>query len=301
MIGVTIAIFLLMRLIPGDVVEQILGAQSNITEGQRAALRAYFGLDQPLYVQYWNWASHAAVGDLGTSWRNAQPVLQLILFRLPVTAELTALAMLIALLIGIPTGMISAVRQGSRIDNTARVVSLLGLSIPDFWQGTMLILLFSLAIHWIPSTDYVGIFEKPLVNLSIMILPALSLGTVASANVSRLTRSSMLETLRKDYVRTARAKGLQERAVIWMHALRNSLIPVVTVIGLQVGYLLGGAVVIEEVFTLPGVGRMVLEAIYQRDYPLVQGSLIFIAFFFVVVNIVVDVLYAYIDPRIRLT
>jgi peptide/nickel transport system permease protein len=298
LVGVSILVFLLLRLIPGDVVDQMLGAQNTITEAQRQSLRAFFGLDRPLYVQYWDWARRVLVGDLGASFRTSTPVLELILSRLPVTAELTLLSMLAGLAIGIPTGVIAAVYRATRVDAAARVVSLLGLSIPEFWQGTMLLLLTSLAFRWVPPA-YVPPWQDPLSNLLTMLLPALSLGTVLASNVTRMTRSAMLDVLNRDYVRTARAKGLAERSVVLRHAFRNALIPVVTVSGLQVGYLLGGALIVEEVFTLPGIGRLLLWGIYGRDYPVVQGTVLFVAVAFIFVNVVVDLLYAALDPRIK--
>jgi peptide/nickel transport system permease protein len=298
LIGVSILVFLMLRLIPGDVVDQMLGAQNTITEGQRQSLRHFFGLDQPLPVQFWEWIRRLAVGDLGASFRTATPVSQLLLSRLPVTIELTVLSMLIGSAIGISTGIVAAVWRNTPLDDGARVVSLFGLSIPEFWQGTMLLLMTSLWFHWIPPVDYVTPWEDPLRNLSIMILPALSLGTVLAANITRMTRSALLDVLSRDYIRTARSKGLVERAVVLRHALKNALIPVITVSGLQIGYLLGGAVIVEQVFTLPGVGRLLLDSIYGRDYPVVQGAVLVIAFSFVLVNLAVDLLYAVLDPRI---
>ena len=299
LIGVSILVFLLLRLIPGDVVDQMLGAQNTITEAQRQSLRQFFGLDQPLYVQYGAWARRVLGGDLGASFRTSTPVLELILSRLPVTTELTALSMLVGLAIGVPTGVAAAAWRNTWIDNAARLVSLLGLSIPEFWQGTMLLLLTSLVLHWIPPVDFVPPWQDPLQNLLAMLLPALSLGTVLASNVTRMTRSAMLDVLGRDYVRTARAKGLARRVVILRHALKNALIPVVTVSGLQVGYLLGGAIIVEEVFTPPGLGRLLLWGIYGRDYPVVQGTVLCVAVAFVLVNFVVDLLYAVLDPRIR--
>jgi peptide/nickel transport system permease protein len=297
--GVTVLVFLLLRLIPGDVVDQMLGAQGNITEAQRQALRHFFGLDQPVYVQFWDWVSRLAVGDMGDSFRTATPVSELILTRLPVTLELTIFAMLIGTAIGLTTGIAAAVYRNSPIDDGARVVSLFGLSIPEFWQGTMLLLLTSLWLHWIPPVDYVPIWQDPVKNILMFLLPALSLGTVLAANVTRMTRSAMLDVLRRDYVRTARAKGLHDRMVVLRHGLKNALIPVITVSGLQIGYLLGGAVIIEQVFTLPGLGRLLLDSIYGRDYPVVQGTVLVIAIAFVLVNLVVDLLYGFLDPRIK--
>lgn len=298
LLGICVLVFLLLRLIPGDVVDQMLGAQNTITEGQRQSLRHFFGLDQPLPLQFWDWIRHIAVGDLGASFRTATPVRELILSRMPVTLELTLFSMLIGSAIGLSTGVVAAVWRNSPLDDGARVVSLFGLSIPEFWQGTMLLLITSLWLHWIPPVDYVAPWENPLRNLLTMLLPAVSLGTVLAANVTRMTRSAMLDVLSRDYVRTARAKGLVERTVMLRHALKNALIPVITVSGLQVGYLLGGAVIVEQVFTLPGIGRLLLDSIYGRDYPVVQGTVLVVAVAFVLVNLIVDLLYAVLDPRI---
>jgi peptide/nickel transport system permease protein len=297
--GLTVLVFLMLRLIPGTVVEQMIGADAVVSPEMVAELRRFFGLDQPWYTQYGAWLGRLVQGDLGTSWRTGKPVLQLIVERLPVTIELTTLAVLFSLLLGIPAGVVSAVRREGPLDNVARVGALVGLSVPVFWQGTMLILFFSLYLRWMPPLMWVDLWVDPRRNLTIMLLPALCLGTASAANVARLTRACMLEVLRSEYIRTAAAKGLAERAVVLKHAFRNALIPVVTVAGLQIGILLGGTVVVEEVFTLPGVGRLVLWSIYQRDYPLTQSVILFIAFMFMTINLVVDLLYAYLDPRIR--
>jgi peptide/nickel transport system permease protein len=264
-----------------------------------AELKRFFGLDQPWWRQYAIWIGGLATGDLGTSWRTGKPVFSLILERLPVTVELTALAVAFALLLGIPAGIVSATRRDQAIDTATRVGTLLGLSIPVFWQGTMLILFFSIYLRWMPPVVWVDFFTDPRRNLTIMLLPALCLGTASAANIARTTRACMLDVLRSEYIRTAAAKGLSGRLVVLKHALNNALIPIVTVAGLQMGILLGGTVVVEEVFTLPGVGRLVLWSIYQRDYPLTQSTILFIAVMFMTINLVVDVLYGYLDPRIR--
>jgi len=299
LIGVTILVFLMVRLIPGTVVDQMIGAEARVDESTRASMRAFFGLDQPLHVQYWSWLSGLLRGDLGQSWRSGLPVSKMIFDRLAVTAELGLAALAVSLLVGIPLGVLSAVRENTRLDHVARIVSLFSLSIPIFWQAAMLILASSLWFNWVPPVEYAPPTRDPLGNLKQMVLPAIVLGTVVAAQVMRMTRSSLLEVLRHDYVRTARAKGLAERLIVSRHAFKNALIPIITVIGVQVGYLLGGAVVTEEVFTLPGVGRLVLNAVYERDYPLVQGTILFIAALFMLSNLVVDLLYAYLDPRIR--
>lgn len=299
LIGVTILVFLMIRLIPGTVVDQIIGTEAKVDESARAAIRAFFGLDQPLHVQYWRWFSGLLHGDLGQSWRSGLPVSKMIFDRLAVTAELALGALLISLLVGLPLGILSAVRENTPLDHVARIASLFSLSIPIFWQAAMIILALSIWFRWVPPVEYTPLISDPLTNLKQMVLPALVLGTVVAAQVMRMTRSALLDVLRQDYVRTARAKGLVERLVVSRHAFRNALIPVVTVVGVQVGYLLGGAVVTEEVFTLPGIGRLVLNAVYERDYPLIQGTILFIAVLFMLSNLIVDLLYAYLDPRIR--
>jgi peptide/nickel transport system permease protein len=297
--GLTVLVFLMLRLIPGTVVEQMIGADAVVSPAMVAELKRFFGLDQPWYVQYGHWLSTLMRGDLGTSWRTGKPVIQLIFERLPVTLELTGLAVGFAVVLGIAAGVISAMARDRAIDNVTRVATLLGLSVPVFWQGTMLILFFSLYLRWMPPVVWVGFLTDPQRNLTIMLLPAICLGTASAANIARTTRACMLDVLRSEYIRTASAKGLAGRAVVLKHALKNALIPVITVVGLQVGILLGGTVVIEEVFTLPGVGRLVLWSIYQRDYPLTQSTILFIALMFMTINLTVDLLYGYLDPRIR--
>jgi peptide/nickel transport system permease protein len=297
--GLTVLIFLMLRLIPGTVVEQMIGADAIVSPAMVAELRRFFGLDRPWWVQYGSWLGELARGDLGTSWRTGKPVVQLIFERLPVTLELTGLAVGFALVLGIAAGIVSAIRRDEAVDNITRVGTLLGLSVPVFWQGTMLILFFSLYLRWMPPVMWVDFFTDPRRNLTIMLLPAICLGTASAANIARTTRACMLDVLRSEYIRTAAAKGLATRALVLKHALKNALIPVVTVAGLQVGILLGGTVVVEEVFTLPGVGRLVLWSIYQRDYPLTQSTILFIALMFMTINLLVDLLYGYLDPRIR--
>src|SRR5690242_13387603 len=299
LLGLTVLVFLMLRLIPGTVVEQMIGADAIASPAMVAELKRFFGLDQPWYLQYGRWMGQLLHGDLGTSWRTGKPVIALILERLPVTIELTLFAVAFALLLGIPAGIVSAARRDHAIDNVTRVGALLGLSVPVFWQGTMLILFFSIYLRWMPPVMWVDFFTDPRRNLTIMLLPALCLGTASAANIARTTRAGMLDVLRSEYIRTAAAKGLNQRLVILKHALKNALIPIVTVLGLQVGILLGGTVVVEEVFTLPGVGRLVLWSIYQRDYPLTQSTILFIAVMFMAINLAVDVLYGYLDPRIR--
>ncbi len=299
LLGLTVLTFLMLRLIPGTVVEQMIGADAIVSEAMVAQLKAFFGLDQPWYVQYGRWMGSLLQGDLGTSWRTGKPVVQLIGERLPVTLELTAFAVAVAIMLGVVAGVVSSVRRDRAVDNITRVGALLGLSVPVFWQGTMLILFLSIYLRWMPPVVWVDFFADPLRNLTIMLLPALCLGTASAANIARTTRACMLDVLGSEYIRTAAAKGLRPRLVVLKHALRNAMIPIVTVVGLQIGILLGGTVVVEEVFTLPGVGRLVLWSIYQRDYPLTQSTILFVAVMFMTVNLAVDLLYAYLDPRIR--
>jgi len=297
--GLTVLVFLMLRLVPGTVVEQMIGADAVVSQAMVDQLKSFFGLDKPWYVQYIGWVGRLAHGDLGTSWRTGKPVILLILERLPVTLELTILSVGFALALGMPAGIVSAIRRDRAIDQVTRVGTLLGLSVPVFWQGTMLILFFSLYLRWMPPIVWVDLFTDPKRNLTIMLLPVVCLGTASAANIARTTRACMLDVLRSEYVRTAAAKGLTQRVVVLKHALKNALIPVVTVVGLQAGILLGGTVVVEEVFTLPGVGRLVLWSIYQRDYPVTQSTILFIAVLFMTINLAVDLLYRYLDPRIR--
>jgi len=299
LVGLSVLVFLMLRLVPGTVVEQLIGADAVASPAMVAELKRFFGLDQPWWQQYGRWVAALAHGDLGTSWRTGKPVVELILERLPVTIELTSLAVGFAMLLGIPAGILSATRRDQTIDNVTRVGTLLGLSVPVFWQGTMLILFFSIYLRWMPPVMWVDFFADPGRNLTITTLPALCLGTASAANIARTTRACMLDVLRSEYIRTAAAKGLADRLVVLKHALKNALIPIVTVAGLQIGILLGGTVVVEEVFTLPGIGRLVLWSIYQRDYPLTQSTILFVAVMFMAVNLAVDVLYGYLDPRIR--
>lgn len=297
--GVSVAVFLMIRLIPGTIVEQMIGTEGTYSEQSTRALRAFFGLDQPIHVQYARWLGRLLRGDLGTSWRTGIPVLEMITSRLQVTLELTLGAMLVALAVGVPLGIVSARRENTRLDHAVRLLSLFSLSIPVFWQATMLILATSLWLNWAPGVDFVSPWKSLRANLAIIALPSLALGTAVAAVFMRMTRSSLLEVMRQDYIRTARAKGIREQGVVWSHALKNSLIPLITVAGVQIGYLLGGVVVTEEVFTLPGVGRLILWAVFQRDYPLVQGAVLFVSLLFMLSNLVVDLIYAYVDPRIR--
>lgn len=289
MLGVSLIVFLLMHFTPGDPAVLMLGERA--TEEQLQLLRQEMGLLEPLPVQYARFLGAALQGDLGRSYRSGRPVMTEVLSRLPATAELAVAAVVIAVLIGVPVGVLSAVKQYSLLDNAGMLLALLGASLPSFWLGLMLMLLFAVNLGWLPPSGRDG--------LSSLVLPALTLGAGAAALITRMTRSSMLEVINQDYVRTARAKGLPEKTVIYSHALRNALLPVVTVIGLQFGALLGGAVITETVFAWPGAGRLAVEAIRAKDYPVVQGAVLMLALAFAFVNLLVDVLYAFLNPRIR--
>jgi peptide/nickel transport system permease protein len=299
LLGVSVLVFAMVRLVPGTVVEQLLGQAAIASPEVVASFRRFFGLDRPVHVQYVAWLGGVLRGDLGVSWLSGRPVLALFLERAPVSAELAVLAVAWSLLLGIPLGAVSAARPGSVLDGAIRVLSTTGLSLPAFWQGTLLILLFSVYLGWMPSLQWVPLGRDPAANLLTMALPALTLGTATAAMITRMARASMLEVLGREYVRTARAKGLAERPVTYRHALRNALIPVVTVAGVQLGYIVGGIVVVEDVFTLPGVGRLLLDAIFQRDYPVVQGVILLLATVFMALNLAVDLLYVALDPRLR--
>ena len=297
--GISVVVFLLIHLLPGNALQIFLGTQVDMTPAQMDELRRLFGLNKPLPLQYVDWITRVLHGDFGVSLRTSRPVLPDLLARLPISLEITLLALALALLIAIPVGIASALRRGTLSDAAIQIAGLAGLSIPNFWLAAMLLLALSNVLPIASIGIYVGFFADPVKNLTVMALPAFSLGVSLAAVIMRFVRSSLLEVLSAEYVRTARAKGLRERVVINRHALRNALIPVITVIGFQAGYLLGGTVVIEEVFALPGMGRLALNAISQRDYPVVQGVVLLIAGLFVLTNLLVDVLYAVADPRIR--
>jgi peptide/nickel transport system permease protein len=297
--GISLLVFGLMRLLPGDVVQVMIGAEAQLGPEQRVTLYRLVGLDAPLHVQYLRWLGDLARGDLGVSLRTAEPVAAVIAQRLPVTLELGLLAALVSWCVAVPLGVVAAVRRQGLLDVAAHVVGLVGLSVPNFWLATMLLLVTSLHLRWQPSGEWQSPLVHPLANAEQMLLPVLSLSAALVAVVMRMTRSAMLEVLGQDYVRTARAKGLAELPVLARHAFKNAAIPVVTVMGVQAGYLLGGAVVVELIFGLPGIGWMILNGIQQRDYPLVQGGVLLVAVAFILVNLAVDLLYAWLDPRIR--
>ena len=301
LIGVSILVFFVIRQIPGDAITAKLGAEGagQLTPAQEASYRAYFGLDKPLTEQYLDWIGGVLHGDLGRSDVRQESVLNAILESFPLTVELTILALLIALSIGIPFGVLSALHANTRLDFVIRSAGLLGLSTPNFWLGALIILGLSTIFHIMPNAgQFTPITQDPLRNLGQLIFPALTLGVEFAASIMRTTRAVMLDELGQDYARTARSKGLRERVVIIRHCLRNGLIPVVTLVGIEMGYLLGGAVLVEQVFALPGIGRLTYTAIQQRDYALVQGAILFIALNFLLVNLLVDVLYSWIDPRV---
>lgn len=293
---VSIMVFVLIRAIPGDAVTLMLQDSGG---KDAAALRAKLGLDRPVALQYLYWMRDAARGDLGQSFYSKKSVIGEIRRALPVTIELAILSMVVAVLIGIPIGLISAVWQNTIGDYIARVIGIAGLSIPAFWLGTLYIMLPSLWFHWLPPTTYVPFFSDPLQNIKQFILPALALGYYLSAISMRMMRSQTLEVLRQDYIRTARAKGVSDRVVVLRHALRNALIPVVTIVGSQMGVLIGGAVIIEQIFLLPGLGRLTLSSISVRDYPQIQANIVVIVLLTLLINLLTDLSYAWLDPRIR--
>jgi peptide/nickel transport system permease protein len=295
--GVTIVVFSLVRLLPGDAVSMLLQDYAYAKDADE--MRARLGLDLPFHVQYFAWLGSLLQGNLGTSLRSNEPVTLELSNRMPVTAELGLMAMVIGLLIAVPIGVISAVRQDTRTDYLARGAAIGMLAIPGFWLGTLVITLPSIWWQWTPPLRYTKLWEDPGKNLGQMIIPAIILGIALSGTVMRLTRAQMLEVLRQDYVRTAAAKGLNEKAIVVRHALRNAFIPVLTLLGLEVAIVVGGAVVIENVFALPGVGRYLLEGLQYRDYPVIQALNLIFATVIVLSNLLVDVLYGVFDPRVR--
>jgi peptide/nickel transport system permease protein len=299
LLGMSIIIFLMLRLLPGDIVDIIAGSDAQTDSASRAKLREAMGLSDPLWQQYVRWLWDILQGNPGESMRSGKPVGELILKALPITIELAVLSVLIAALVAIPLGVISAVRRDTGLDYSARVLGLVGLSLPNFWIATLLLLFTSRAFGWVPSISYISIWDDPIGNLKQFGLPAFAIAIQLMAIIMRMTRTTMLEVLSQDYVRTARAKGLGERIIVYRHALRNALIPVITVIGFQLGSLLGSSAIIEVIFGLNGMGNTLLQAIFNRDYTLVQAAVLYLAVVFVLVNLAVDVLYAILDPRIK--
>lgn len=297
LLGVAVIVFSMVRLVPGDPAVVILGRQTNPEVLER--LRRDLGLHLPVWEQFVVWIADLLQGDWGRSVHSGTPVMELIAQRYPRTLELTLVAILISILISFPAGIASGSNRNTPIDYAAMFFSQLGVSIPSFWMGLMFILLFAKYLNLLPPSGYVPFSEDPIGNLERILMPALTLGIINAAVITRFLRASLLEQLSKDYIRTARAFGHPRRRVILKYTLRNSLIPTLTIIGLQFGWLLGGVVVVEEVFAFPGVGRLIVSGIFDRDYPVVQGSLLIFAATFVFINLVVDLLYAWLDPRIK--
>lgn len=297
--GMSILVFGAMHLIPGSYVDVLLGVGQDISPEQRQQIVAQYGLDKSVPMQYLTWLGNVLTGDFGNSLKSGNAVTSEILSRLPVTLELAVLATLVSLLLAIPAGIISALYRGRWIDTVLRLVALIGLSVPNFLIATMLVLFISTQWKVLPTTGFVPVGDGLGSNLRSLILPVISLGALLAASIMRMMRSSMLEELGKEYLTVARAKGLQQRTVVLSHALRNSLIPVITVVGIQTGYMLGGTVIVEQVFAIPGIGRLALDAVNQRDYPLVMGTVLFIASAFVFMNLITDIIYGFVDPRIR--
>ncbi len=298
LIVVSIMVFSMIHLVPGDPVLLMVGQEA----GQETIdmWREKLHLNKPIYVQYYIWVTKALRGDFGNSYKDNEPVTKMILDKLPATLILTISSAIIALLISIPAGIISAVKKNTVIDYLATLFAMVGISVPSFWLGMMLILFFSCYLQWLPSFGYINPFSDFLASLKHLILPSIALGMAMAGSVTRYTRSGMLEELSKDYLNTARAKGLPENVVIYKHAFKNALIQVITIVGLYFGWLLGGAIVVEQVFAWPGIGQLIVEAIFSRDYQVVQAVILFIALCFVIINLIVDIAYCLIDPRIRL-
>ncbi len=295
--GVSVLTFLMIRLIPGDAVQIMLGANADVTPDRIAALRHQLGLDQPLLLQYLHWLGRALTGDLGTSVWTGRPVVQEIAGRVGVTVELTLLGMLVAIALAVPAGCLMASFRSSTGDYAVRIVSIVGITLPSFWLGTMLLYGASVLAPVFPAIGYVPFGTDPLGNLQRMMLPVIALSLPILASLARVVRAAMLDALKQDYIRTARAKGISERAVIFRHALRNALIPFVTSSGIMAGYLFGGSVVVEQVFALPGLGRLMIGAIAERNYPLIQAAILLATLVFVLMNAGVDLLTMALDPR----
>ena len=304
LILVSMAVFLIVRIIPGDPVLVMMGIDADerarISDEQYRSLQRQLGFDRPIYEQYFNWVGRVVQGDMGMSLRSRRPVVEVIFERYPATIYLAAIALLTGVIIAIPAGVIASIRQNTSADYAAMGFALWGIAMPNFWLALMLIVLFSLYLGWLPSIGYASPLEAPWLFLQHACLPAIVMGTDLAAPLTRYIRAEMLEQLKQDYVRTARAKGLPPRRVIVRHALKNSLIAAVTVIGLQTARLLGGSTIVEMVFSWPGIGKLLIEAVYSRDYPVVQGSVLLIAVTYVFINLFVDIAYKWLDPRIKL-
>ena len=299
LLGVSALIFLLVRLLPGTIIDILAGTEGQLNLEQRREILHAFGLDRPLPVQYALWVWSMLHGNFGWSFRTSQPVAALLVSRLPITVELAFLTVACVTLFGLPVGIVASITRSARLKVLVQIVGLLGLSIPNFWIAIVLIIVASFAFHWLPALIFVPPWRNLAVNLQQMFLPVLSLALGLAAVVVRMTRSSMLEVLGQEYVKVARAKGMANMAVLLRHALRNALIPIVTVLGLQMGFLLGGVVITEQIFGLPGLGWTLLNGVYQRDYPVVQGAVMLFATTFVLTNFLVDTVYMALDPRIR--
>ncbi len=299
LLGISILVFGAMHLIPGNFVDVAIGIGPDVSDEQREAIAARYGLDAPLPIQYLRWLGNLLQGDLGDSLRSGTSVTGEIASRLPATLELALLATVVSLVIAIPAGIIAAVNRDGPWDIVLRVLGLVGLSVPNFLIATFLVLFISTRWPVLPTTGFVPLGEDVGGNLKSLALPAISLGALLAASAMRMMRSSVLEELGKDYLMVARAKGLSSRVVVMRHAVRNALVPVITVVGIQTGYLLGGTVIVEQIFSIPGIGRLALDAVLQRDYPVVQGTTLFIAAAFVAMNTLADVVYGLVDPRIR--
>ena len=297
--GMSLVIFVLLRLAPGDIVDILFASAGYVNPSEKQAILKELGMDRPYWAQYIEWVRQLLVGDLGKSYRYDLPAWQIIKPLVPVTLELAVLSMLVAVVLGVPTGVISAVRQDTPLDYVLRVISLAGLSMPAFWLGMVIILGCVMWFGWIPPLTYVSPTENFKLHVVQFALPALAVGYRSSALIMRITRSSLLEVMREDYIRTAWAKGQNGRVVIWRHALKNAILPVVTVIGIEFAFLIGGLVVTETVFNLPGVARFLVQAILWRDYPVVQNLVMFIAIIVILSNLFVDMLYGVLDPRVR--
>jgi len=299
LVGMSIFVFVMLRLAPGNIADVLFASAGYVDPAGRERIIHELGLDRPIVVQYVQWVRSVLQGDLGTSYRYNRPAWEIVKGRIPVTLQLAVMATLFSLALGIPLGIVSAIRQDSWLDYLVRVISLAGLSMPAFWLGFLVLLVLVRGLHWIPPMTYVSPFEDLPRNLSQFVWPALVVGYRSSALLMRITRSAFLDVLREDYIRTARAKGLRERLVILRHALRNAILPVITVIGVEFAFMIGGLVVTETVFNLPGVARYLVEAILWRDYVIVQNLVLFIMLVVVLANLAVDLAYAWLDPRIR--
>ena len=299
LLGASFLVFSLFWVVPGDVVDIMMGDEAFGDPKAEETLRKTWNLDKPFYIQYVMWLWRAVHGNLGVSFVSGHDVTTEILTRIPVNIQMISIAMIFVIIIGITTGILSAYRQFSVFDHIMRFLTTLGYSVPNFWAATITVLLGSLYFRWLPVLEYVPFSENPLGNIKCMLLPGFVLGLSTIALIARMSRSTALDTLRQDYVRTARAKGASENVVLFIHVLKNSLIPVVTILGFQVGVMIGGFVLTEQVFVLPGVGSMILQAILERDLVTVTGGIIFLATTFVVLNLVVDIIYCFLDPRIR--